>query len=751
MATRKRGQVHMNQQQRTLKPRVGVCAALCGVLLSVFLCAVTAVAQTCGALSAAVKPLVLYTDIASGPTTGGENNKGAYLSIFGKNFGSLLPAIKVFINDVEVDNYRYIGPSKGRADIEQITVQVGALGGPAAQVALPIKVVVNGSASNTDVTFTVSAGKIYFVDNVSGVDTTGITTGGGFTDPFKTVQKNAGKKLDFAIDPASTAGAWGRVQAGDFIVMRGRGVAYTGLGFDTYFLRALNKSGSAPGTAPACAGCTGSGPITVMAYPTEDVFINNAYSAGASTGAISSASNARLQEGKGSWITIAGLRIEGGNDDGVINTQLGGNHWRVVNNELTAATAVNNLNALAGGVVGSGLGQFWVGNYVHDVYQGPNDGTSPLQNHGMYVGDDPVSVGNASYEIAYNHIARIYGGNGFQIHVGAGVTGVANNVNFHHNSVHDVGKHGINLAEGAQSNLAVWNNVVFNTAYAGIRMGGTSFIRGLKLYNNTFFNAATSGTNDPSSAANFAALTNEMLPAANQVDIRNNIFVPAANTRYFIDANDGFSGAVGAIGPITHNLWFGGVGVHPATTFSTQSVQGNPLFVAAPNDLRLSAGSGALNTGSSAVLSLVTNDFDVATPALERTTRPYAGAFDIGAYERNTPALLNIDDSNVATRYQAATDGVLVLRYLLGFCGSALTNAAISTSATRNNAQIAAHLHNIFLRLDVDGDGEIWATTDGVMILRRMLGLSGSALTAGAKRGTATDATVAAAIDALMP
>ena len=33
-------------------------------------------------------PVVLYTDITSGPNTGGENNKGIYLSVFGKNFGS---------------------------------------------------------------------------------------------------------------------------------------------------------------------------------------------------------------------------------------------------------------------------------------------------------------------------------------------------------------------------------------------------------------------------------------------------------------------------------------------------------------------------------------------------------------------------------------------------------------------------------------------------------------------------------------
>jgi hypothetical protein len=579
-----------------------------------------------------VGPLVLYTDIASGPNSGGENNKGIYLSIFGKNFGSDISTIKVFINDVEVDNYRYIGQSKGRSDIQQITVQVGVLGNPSFGTPLPIKVVVNGVASNIDQKFTVNRGTIYFVDNVNGVDTSTTTTGGDFTSPFKTLQKNAGKKLDFAIAPASTAGAWGRVQAGDFMVMRGRGTAYTDIGFDTYFFRALNKSGSAPGTTPACTGCTGSGPITIMAYPGEDVFVDNAYDAsGKSIGAFSAASRARTEEGKGSWITVTGLRVEGGNDDGVINTQLGGNAWRVVNNELSAATAVANITALAGGIVSSGSNQFWVGNRIHDVYQGPNNGTSPLQNHGIYIGDDPVTAGSASYEIAYNHISNIFGGNGFQVYVGSGVTGVANNINFHHNLIHDVGKHGINLSNGAQSNITVWNNVVYNTAFAGVRLGGTSFIRGLKLYNNTFANTCVSGTTDADTARNFAALTNELVPAPGQFDIRNNIFVPASSTRYVIDVNGGFGPTVG---PVANNLWFGGTDINPATTFSANSVQANPAFIDSNGNFRLSAISAAVDKGTNAVSAVVKEDFDTATSTLARTSRPSAAAFDIGAFER---------------------------------------------------------------------------------------------------------------------
>jgi len=84
-----------------------------------------------GALSSSGAPLILYTDLLSGPTSGGENNNGTYLSIFGQNFGTsgLGTTTKVFIGGVEVASYRYLGTSLGRPDVQQITVQVGALSG----------------------------------------------------------------------------------------------------------------------------------------------------------------------------------------------------------------------------------------------------------------------------------------------------------------------------------------------------------------------------------------------------------------------------------------------------------------------------------------------------------------------------------------------------------------------------------------------------------------------------------------------
>src|SRR5258708_5043291 len=74
---------------------------------------------TAGALppttASVAAPVVLYTDLVSGPNLGGEHDKGTYLSVFGKNFsgGNLGTSTRIYIGGTEVDNYRYLGPSRG--------------------------------------------------------------------------------------------------------------------------------------------------------------------------------------------------------------------------------------------------------------------------------------------------------------------------------------------------------------------------------------------------------------------------------------------------------------------------------------------------------------------------------------------------------------------------------------------------------------------------------------------------------------
>jgi hypothetical protein len=122
--------------------------------------------------------------------------------------------------------------------------------------------------------------------------------------------------------------------------------------------------------------------------------------------------------------------------------------------------------------------------------------------------------------------------------------------------------------------------------------------------------------------------------------------------------------------------------------------------------------------------------------------------------------ILNIDNSDAATKYDPATDGVLLLRYLFGLRGSALiANARGAGAGLRDAAAIEAHLAANLSLLDVDGDAQTLPLTDGLMILRRLLNptalatdaAASAAITAGAKRGVLSDEAVVKAIDALKP
>jgi len=81
-----------------------------------------------------------------------------------------------------------------------------------------------------------------------------------------------------------------------------------------------------------------------------------------------------------------------------------------------------------------------------------------------------------------------------------------------------------------------------------------------------------------------------------------------------------------------------------------------------------------------------------------------------------------------------ASDGALIVRYLLGARGQGLTGGAMGANAGRTSTEIETYLADLLAqgKLDADGDGQTLAMTDGLLILRAMLGLSGDALTAGA-------------------
>ena len=94
--------------------------------------------------------------------------------------------------------------------------------------------------------------------------------------------------------------------------------------------------------------------------------------------------------------------------------------------------------------------------------------------------------------------------------------------------------------------------------------------------------------------------------------------------------------------------------------------------------------------------------------------------------EERVSASLDIDGNG---QYDALTDGLLIVRYLFGLTDSSLTNGTLGANATRTEpSQIVSLLDSMQDTLDIDGNQSTDALTDGLLILRYLFGLRGDAL-----------------------
>ena len=90
----------------------------------------------------------------------------------------------------------------------------------------------------------------------------------------------------------------------------------------------------------------------------------------------------------------------------------------------------------------------------------------------------------------------------------------------------------------------------------------------------------------------------------------------------------------------------------------------------------------------------------------------------------------DIDENKEA---KALTDGLLVIRHLFGFSGDSLTSGATTAEGARTSAEaISTYLADADSELDIDGDGQSKALTDGLLLIRYLFGFSGDSLIAGA-------------------
>ena len=117
----------------------------------------------------------------------------------------------------------------------------------------------------------------------------------------------------------------------------------------------------------------------------------------------------------------------------------------------------------------------------------------------------------------------------------------------------------------------------------------------------------------------------------------------------------------------------------------------------------------------------------------------------------NLPSL----DVDLNGQADALSDGIVIIRHLFGFTGNALVDGAVDPQGQRTDpAAIQNYLNSIQSALDVDLNQQADALSDGIVIIRNLFGFTGTALTDGAidPDGSRTDpAAIAAFLDNLNP
>jgi nitrous oxidase accessory protein NosD len=89
-------------------------------------------------------------------------------------------------------------------------------------------------------------------------------------------------------------------------------------------------------------------------------------------------------------------------------------------------------------------------------------------------------------------------------------------------------------------------------------------------------------------------------------------------------------------------------------------------------------------------------------------------------------------DVDLNGQADALSDGIVIIRHLFGFTGNALTDGAVDPSGQRADpTAIQNYLNSLGGALDIDLNQSADALSDGIMIIRSLFGFTGTALTDG--------------------
>lgn len=495
---------------------------------------------------------IFYTDLLSGPNSGGENNAGAFVTIWGKNFGSSRGSSSVTVGGGTVATYRLWSDTK-------IIVQLGSA---ARSGNLVVATSIGGS---NGVPFTVRSGNIYFVAT-NGND----QNSGSFSSPWRTIQK-----------------AVNSLSAGDTVYVRD-GVSQTALdNFDAALSIETSGTNGSPKALVTYPGATVTIGSTTLPFGTRVPNIDIAVTDWVFSGLI--------LRGRMTALDIGGT---------------GSSRWRVVGNNISCPVG-NGVTGCFAASLASNIKFF--GNEVQGISK---QGAQPSkQYHAVYFTTDTNHVEVGWNHIHDNNTCRALQFHSSPLAEGTGLNQYDLSVhdNRIHGDVCDgINFATIDPSKGA---IRVWNNIIYDVGRGpdppddaanytcvyvpGYTNAGADGRGTVEIFNNTFSNCGSRRVLPSAGAIGRGEYSPNLI-----IELKNNI-VSAESGENYISEESTTSYIRGS-----NNLFFG-AGSAPA--FLTGNISADPLFVnKAAADFHLRSGSPAINAG---VSNFVYTDFDgVARP-----------------------------------------------------------------------------------------------------------------------------------------
>jgi parallel beta-helix repeat protein len=383
-----------------------------------------------------------------------------------------------------------------------------------------------------------------------------------------------------------------------------KGVSKLAAGYTLY----IGNGSYAETVKPTVSG-TASAPITIAEWPGRNPIIVGSTYYGANLTNLS-------------YVTISALTFAGTVADGIYVSK--GDHLTITGNTISGAGRPAKSKTAPGISIRGATSSVVSGNYVHH-----NNGTGIVLNSGAT--GITVSGNTASFN------AEGFQRNANGINVISPRNAVLRNV------THDNEDSGIQFYTGGDNNLAALN-VTYNNGDHGI---DDLNVTGGRLIGNTVYRNCTTGINVEGTSGNYqvvnnVAVDNAVYPAYNGISCARRA------------GNIGIWDSAPASTVVDHNLvWLTTAGkmyafkstytslaaMQTATHQESNGVQADPRFVSpGGRDLRLRAGSAAIDRGDSGVSGAQSSDLEGSSryddPATANTFAEGPRRYDdLGAYE----------------------------------------------------------------------------------------------------------------------